>query len=417
MDFLTSPFGSLAAAAFATENPAITTRKIPRLRFEHGDLVVKLGREPSGWLIIHSRVFAAVSPVFKASVGEAWKETAQLDTIKHPRTRKDVEVRTLALKRVDDTYILEGKDVSLQAEGASTIRAVPFHQSSLATTDWPALTGHNSSLTDNEEDTTLGSSESAYALQVFFALLYGAQLTLPQIAGGKHLTRRFLDVCAYADYYGRFDALKPLLARAIHLEGNGAKKPIYRDVAHNPLVYAFVARIFRLEPLYNDALRHLVATPYLADLAEPNSGGWAAIAELMDLDEEEVLNIFPWQLRWIGEPSTLSPKDKVKLEGKGWNEVLKPVAAKHTESAYFKAHTHLAVPMARLPWKKGRKAKIVEWETVNLRRLGRGLVWKGRARSGLGRLLRSLRNEGVGAVVECEDGRSSSLTVSPWQVL
>ncbi|GAB7333685.1 hypothetical protein MBLNU13_g05232t1 [Cladosporium sp. NU13] len=373
MNFITSPFGSIAAAAFATDTPATATRKIPRLRFEQGDLVIKLGHEPSRWLIIHSKVFAAVSPVFRASTSEAWKETAQLDAIKHPRTGKDVEVRTLALKRVDDTYILECKDVTLQAEDASTISAVPFHQSSLATEDWPALTGHNTPLANDEESTTLDPSESAHALHVYFALVYGAQLTLPQIAGEKHLTRRFLDVCAYADYYGCFDTFKPLLARAIRLEGNGGKNPIYRDVAHNPLVYAFVARIFRLEPLYNDALRQLVATAYLADLAEPNTGDWAAIAELMDLDEEEVLNLFPWQLSWIGEPGALPPKDRAKLEGKGWNEMGMPVAAQYTESAYFKAHTHLAMPMARLPWKKGRRAKVVEWERVDWKEVVKGV--------------------------------------------
>ena len=82
---------------------------LPRLRFEHGELVIKLDRNPMRWLIIHSKVFAAVSPVFRASASGAWKEQAQLDTIKHPNTGEDVEVRTLALKRVQDTYILEGK--------------------------------------------------------------------------------------------------------------------------------------------------------------------------------------------------------------------------------------------------------------------------------------------------------------------
>lgn len=82
---------------------------LPRLRFEHGDLVIKLDRNPMRWLIIHSKVFAAVSPVFRASASGAWKEQAQIDTIKHPNTGEDMEVRTLALKRVQDAYILEGK--------------------------------------------------------------------------------------------------------------------------------------------------------------------------------------------------------------------------------------------------------------------------------------------------------------------
>jgi len=374
MSFVTSPFGSLATTVFATDSPTTTTKKIPRLRFEHGDLVIKLDREPSSWLITHSKVFAAVSPVFRASTSAAWKGTAQLDTIKHPSTGKEVEVRTLALKRVDDIYILEGKDVSLQANNESTIRAVPFHQSSLATEDWPSLTGHNSPLTTGEQDTTFAPTESAQALYVFFELVYGAQLTLQQIAGEKRITNRFLDVCAYADYYGCFETLKPALAKALRLEATGgSKKPIWRAVARDPLVYAFVAKIFRFLPIYNDALRHLVASAYLADLVEPRSGDWATVAELMDLDEEEMLNIFPWQLKWTGEPDALPPSDKVKLEGKGWDEVGRPVAAQFCDSVYFGRHTCLAMPVRRVPWKKGRRARVVEWETVDLREVGKGV--------------------------------------------
>ena len=231
MSFINSLFGSLATTLLATDSPSTTTTTIPRLRFEHGDLVVKLDREPSKWLIIHSKVFAAVSPVFKASASEVWKGCAQLDTIKYPSTGKVVEVRTLALKRVDDTYILEGKDVSLQTDDASTTRAVSFHLSSLATGDWPALTGHNSPLTTASQDTTSPPTESAQALHVFFALVYGAHLTLAQIAGEKHLTSRFLSVCAYADYYGCFENLKPLLAKAFRLDGksknlSGESEPV-----------------------------------------------------------------------------------------------------------------------------------------------------------------------------------------------
>jgi hypothetical protein len=187
---------------------------LPRLRFEHSDLVIKLDRNPMRWLIIHSKVFAAVSPVFRVSASGAWKEQAQLDTIKHPNTGEDVEVRTLALKRVQDAYILEGKvrflvfyvwdiadeiqDVALQTDDASTIRAVPFSESSLATGNAPDLTGSAPQVTNNEEDTTSPASESARALHIFFALIYSTPLTLKQDPGGeKRITPYLLlDICA-----------------------------------------------------------------------------------------------------------------------------------------------------------------------------------------------------------------------------
>lgn len=71
--------------------------------------MIKLGDVPSDWLIIHSEVFAAVSPVYKRSTGPAWAESNKLDLIKHPGTGEEVSVRTLAMKVVDDTYVLEGK--------------------------------------------------------------------------------------------------------------------------------------------------------------------------------------------------------------------------------------------------------------------------------------------------------------------
>ena len=120
------------------------------------------------------------------------------------------------------------------------------------------------------------------------------------------------------------------------------------------------------EAFYNDALRHLVATAYIADLTVPWIGDWPAIAELMDLDEEEVRNIFPWQLRWIGQPGAEPPNDKTKLEGKGWFEWRVPGPAVHTDDAWFKAHTHLAMPRHRLPWKKGERRAMEGWETVDL---------------------------------------------------
>ena len=82
---------------------------LPDLRFETGDLIIKLSNDREDWLLVHSAVVAASSPMLAASLSSAWAECAQLDTIKHPVTGEDRQVRSLALKRLEGTFFLEGK--------------------------------------------------------------------------------------------------------------------------------------------------------------------------------------------------------------------------------------------------------------------------------------------------------------------
>lgn len=84
-------------------------RNLPDLRFESGDLVIKLSANPKDWLLVHGEVIAANCPVIAAILSPAWADHANLDSIKHPTTGENVMVRTLALKQVEGTYFLEGK--------------------------------------------------------------------------------------------------------------------------------------------------------------------------------------------------------------------------------------------------------------------------------------------------------------------
>lgn len=102
-----SPLGNLPAAT--GHRAWFQLMPTPSLRFDDGDLVIKLSDDSNDWLIIHSAVFAAVSPVFAASSSARWEERAKTDKIIHPGTGKEVAVRTLALAFVDGTYTLEGK--------------------------------------------------------------------------------------------------------------------------------------------------------------------------------------------------------------------------------------------------------------------------------------------------------------------
>jgi hypothetical protein len=82
---------------------------LPDLSFETGDLIIKLSNDREDWLLVHSEIVAASSPMLAASLSSAWAECAQLDTIKHPVTGEERQVRSLALKQLEGTFFLEGK--------------------------------------------------------------------------------------------------------------------------------------------------------------------------------------------------------------------------------------------------------------------------------------------------------------------
>jgi hypothetical protein len=84
-------------------------RNLPNPRFETGDLIIKLSNYPEDWLLLHSQVVSASSPVLATSLSSAWAKSAKLDKIKHPATGEERLVRSLALKQLDGTFFLEGK--------------------------------------------------------------------------------------------------------------------------------------------------------------------------------------------------------------------------------------------------------------------------------------------------------------------
>lgn len=79
------------------------------LQFETGDLMIKLSRDPEDFLLVHSELFATYSSIFRASISPAWARSSPPDIVQHPITREKVHIRVLALKKVDDTLVLEGR--------------------------------------------------------------------------------------------------------------------------------------------------------------------------------------------------------------------------------------------------------------------------------------------------------------------
>jgi hypothetical protein len=56
-------------------------------------LIIKFSNHREEWLLVHSEVVAASSPMLAASLSGAWAQYAQLDTIKHPKTGEERLVR------------------------------------------------------------------------------------------------------------------------------------------------------------------------------------------------------------------------------------------------------------------------------------------------------------------------------------
>jgi hypothetical protein len=326
---------------------------LPRLQFDDGDLVIKLGHHVSEWLIIHSKVFAAVSsrsPLFPVVWGMDPEEAA--DTITHPDTGQRVVVRVLAIKAVGDGFMLDGKNVVLENGDHITL---PYHKSSLAGEGWSVSGEVRSS---SRSPTHI--AEAARALRVLFTLAYGAELSWTQITSEIYPTRILAEVCAYAETWGCFEVVRPAIEKAL-MEDEGPFAQLWRDVAIDPTEHAILAKKLKIPKLYYDAIRHMAGQAYALDrqLGSTNNtgGNWAAIAEVMGLEEVEVRNIFPWQLDSLTAGRDIIAGD-AKLEGKGWYEWRKPYFAMFTGSSVVSYPTFMAVP-SRLPREADAREKRV----------------------------------------------------------
>ena len=83
---------------------------LPNLQFDDSDLVIKLGREPETWLLVHAEVLRSTCSLLAPGISETWDDTSSApEKVEHPGTGAQVAVRTKALKLVDGTYVLEGK--------------------------------------------------------------------------------------------------------------------------------------------------------------------------------------------------------------------------------------------------------------------------------------------------------------------
>ena len=143
-------------------------------------------------------------------------------------------------------------------------------------------------------------AEAVRALRIFFSLAYGADLSMSKMTADFYPAHRILaTVCTYAEFWECTNIIKPGLTAAL-MAGDNAHA-LWEAVAASPKEYAILAAKLGIPSIYADAIRHLVGRAYAYDQHLGAQGydtsiegyHWAEIAELMDLEEDEVRNIFP----------------------------------------------------------------------------------------------------------------------------
>ena len=78
----------------------------PSLRFDTGNVIIKLGEDPTGWLLVHKHVIQATIPVLSHALDEGWNRQ---EIIKDLKSNEDHKVYSFALKCVDNAWLLEGR--------------------------------------------------------------------------------------------------------------------------------------------------------------------------------------------------------------------------------------------------------------------------------------------------------------------
>ncbi|KAI7157993.1 hypothetical protein KC349_g5154 [Hortaea werneckii] len=224
--------------------------QLPRLRFDDGDVIIKLSTNPDHHLLVHSDVIRIGQPTLAPALKREWSVPEVMIT------GKEINVHSLALKSVDQTILLEGKEVAIDLE--ERVSKI-FPQSDLALEGWPVTNTYRYLVHKN-------AKVAEHAHHALFALLYGYNIPrwslnadgLVDEDGKSVFNHETADMAAiilsYAEYYGGLERIAPLLFQ--HLERWA--QYFWLDVALHPKFYIMLATKMQNVDLYSDALRHLV---------------------------------------------------------------------------------------------------------------------------------------------------------------
>ncbi|KAI7264317.1 hypothetical protein KC345_g8852 [Hortaea werneckii] len=214
----------------------ILRNKLPALRFDDGDVVVKLGVEPHSHLLVHSEIIKLAMPTLAPMFKAEWRSP---ETIVHPTKGKE--------------------DVDLLEECS-----VLFNRSELAPDGWPVLRDSQYS----EVSLELHAEMAEFAHRVILAMLYGYDVQAealtarledpdgfgPQCMSPLRSMEVIMHILSYAEYYCCFARIVPLF-REILL---GKGESLWIDVAERPHFWVQFPMKLQSTKLNCDALRHLI---------------------------------------------------------------------------------------------------------------------------------------------------------------
>ena len=86
--------------------PKKPLNKVPDLRFDDGNVIIKLGKSSQDWLLLHKEVVQARLPLLAPVFSTDW---GRKQLVEHPKTGEQLEVYYFGLKYVDKTWLLKGK--------------------------------------------------------------------------------------------------------------------------------------------------------------------------------------------------------------------------------------------------------------------------------------------------------------------
>ncbi|KAK4500703.1 hypothetical protein PRZ48_008892 [Zasmidium cellare] len=280
-------------AAKDLENTTIPTdysynRNWQPLRFEDGDVVVKLTRHPSGWLLLNSEVLSRASPVLERSFSERWSRSK---AVEHSKSGGKVKVYFLSLiyDHHEGTYFLDSEDsprgifqeemevshtpfgpydpdelAELRATRPQLLSSTTFapFKCPFPNEDWP------------EDEFKLPPAQTALDLQSFFAILHGQSPELedmvvpdsdrleqnyaaiaddgPDIYERRHVFKHINNVLSYANFYQCFPLVAGYLKRLLVEE-----TWVWEACERYPWLVIKTAEALRWGEMWDDCLRHI----------------------------------------------------------------------------------------------------------------------------------------------------------------
>ncbi|KAI6819596.1 hypothetical protein KC352_g4713 [Hortaea werneckii] len=182
--------------------------QLPRLRFDDGNVLIKLSTNRDRHLLVHSDVIQAGLPTLAPTLKPEWSVP---EVIKHPLTEKEINIYSLALK----------SDVAIDL---NVPESIVFPQSQLALEGWPETKFYGNTVRNN-------AKIAEHAHHALVALLYGYDIPRWSIYAGSlvdedgesvfnhDIAEMAAIILSYAEYYGGLQRIAPLLFQQLEQRG------------------------------------------------------------------------------------------------------------------------------------------------------------------------------------------------------